>query len=168
MSKWAIGLLEELGVRFDLSLQRGLLRAGPASPGHHLNGGMPDTSLLTLMPYRPALHDFSSPDPARREGLWIIPLSAGIDNETRRTPRGKSRYKAVDLESQPLEFEWLTNTVLTTLERPYLALRVSSSAGVNPRLLRNLKMNFSSLLMHPLADRFVICTPAEALGMLGY
>ena len=165
MSNWAITLLEELGARFVLSLQCGLRYTAFASADRKIYAQPSESSFPTLMPYRPALDDFCTPDSTRREGFWIIPLSVGVDGESARP--GEMRYKTIDLASSPHEFEGLINTILTSLEKPYLALRISSSIGIKPRHLRNLKMNFSSLLMHPLADRFVFCTPEETLGMLG-
>ena len=167
MSNRAVMLLEELGARFDLSLQPGMSPGGPASSARDPGGLMADSSLLPRMPYRPSICDFTRPDPTRREGLWIIPLSAGVEKVPAPKENEESSFRAVELDSPPDRFEWLINTILTSLERPYLALAISSATGIKPRHLRNLKMNFSSLLMHPLADRFVISTPAEAVIMLG-
>jgi len=168
MSNRTVMLLEELGARFDLSLQPGMHHSGPPSSAHHPGDFMADSLLSSRMPYQPTLHDFTRPDSTRREGLWIIPLSSGVEKEPAPKQNEESSFRAVELDRPPDQFEWLINTILTSLERPYLALAISSTTGIKPRHLRNLKMNFSSLLMHPLADRFAFCTPAETLGTLGY
>jgi hypothetical protein len=94
--------------------------------------------------------------------LSIAMHSSGPPDEATLCP------KPFNLESPPEEFEWLVNKVVCEMEHPYLALTVSSSIGVKPKLLRNAKMNFSTLLMHPLADRFVFSTPEEALTVLSH
>ena len=169
MSNSTVKLLEKFCLRYDLSLYGWTSMAGQAHDGRRSTGNDHISSQLPFMPYRPSTGDFTIPDPSRNKGLWIIPLSSARETASRLNGRrAMSNYKPFNLESAPDEFEWLMNKTLFTLERPYLALTVSSAIGVKPRLLRNVKMNFSSLLMHPLADRFVFCTPAEALGMLGY
>ena len=91
------------------------------------------------MPYKPSTGDFTIPDPSRNKGLWIIPLSSARETASRlNRRRAVANYRAFNLESAPEEFEWLTNKTLFTLERPYLALTVSSAVGVKPRVLRNL------------------------------
>jgi glycosyltransferase involved in cell wall biosynthesis len=163
MSNRAIALLEELGARFDLSLHGGISAPSPNSERVDKKNHPPR---LPLTPYRPALGDFGRPDRTRKEGLWIIPLSAGVDNVAAATKSDYPIYRSIDLASATDEFEWLVNTLLRSRERPYLALKISSSIGIKPSLMRNLTRNISSFLMHPLADRFVVCTPAAALSML--
>ena len=152
--------LERLNTRFDFSLQAGKRRGYDCDPLRH-------SSRLPLMPYRPATEDFMTADASRTEGLWIIPLSAGMESYDPPS-EAASRPHPFNLESPPEEFEWLVNKIVCEMDRPYLALTMSSSIGIKPKLLRNVKMNFSTLLMHPLADRLVFSTPREALGILGY
>jgi glycosyltransferase involved in cell wall biosynthesis len=168
MSNHAAALLESLHIRFDMSLHRGQHPTDMSYQWQALADGKVEHSQLPAMPYRPALADFTKHDATRGRGLWMIPLSAALVSEgPARSPTGISRM-GLNMESAPEEFEFITNRTLSTYDRPYLALTLSSAVAVNPRLLRNVKMNFSSFLMHPLADRFVFSTPAEAMAVLGY
>jgi hypothetical protein len=163
LSNELVEQLERLNARFDFSLQAGKRHWNSV----HDSDSPRDASCLPLMPYRPAAANFMTPDPSRTEGLWIIPLSAGLESYGLPS-EAASRPHPFNLESPPEEFEWLVNKIVCEMDKPYLALTMSSSTGAKPKLLRNVKMNFSTLLMHPLADRLVFSTPREALAILGY
>jgi hypothetical protein len=74
MSDAALGLLEALGARVDLTPEPGQNVAGPPEP---FLGRFPDYTGVPRRPYRPARSDFTRAGVKDARDLWVIPLSAG-------------------------------------------------------------------------------------------
>ena len=66
----------------------------------------------------------------------------------------------------PVLFRAVAAPVLTPPGPPCLVVVLHSGTGKKPRAMANLGENVGYLLAHPLRDRFVFCTPAEALRLL--
>jgi hypothetical protein len=67
-----VDLLEELGVRCDLTIEPGLV--GGDLP-ESFTGSIPDYSLVPTLPYQPSRQDIRVASAGRK--LWMIPVSAG-------------------------------------------------------------------------------------------
>jgi glycosyltransferase involved in cell wall biosynthesis len=172
MNSETMRLVKELGAEFDLTLEPGqepwpaLFRRKPFS------GRWPDLRVIPVTPYHPDSIDFSKSDPFRDDGIWVIPLSAApmIEQSGRRRGREQLarqvKYQTLNLACEPEIFFFIANDVLTYLDRPYLTLIAKSAIGSYPRLLRNMKINLSHIVRHPMTRHFVFCTPAEAMRRL--
>lgn len=80
MSNAVVRLLEQEGVRVDLTLERipGVTRLVEAESG---TGAIPDGANIPPSAYRPSSADFRVPDPEKTSGLSMLPLTA-YDQET--------------------------------------------------------------------------------------
>jgi hypothetical protein len=74
MNNETVRLIENLGARFDLTMEPGQTVAGIDEP---FSGSFLDCSQVPQRPYRPSKTDFRRPGKYLRRGLWIIPLSVG-------------------------------------------------------------------------------------------
>ena len=70
--------LDEAGVAVDLSIVPGMPAARSLSPVEETTGWLPDTRTVPSHVYRPACDDFRLPDRTRREGLVMMPETAGV------------------------------------------------------------------------------------------
>lgn len=174
MSNETMQLVEKLGADFDLTLEPGQEPRLAVFPDKPFTGSLPDLTAIPVHPYRPDRSDFRKSDPVRNDGIWIIPLSAGPVSEdfalvtTDGKQTKKRRYQTLNLACEPEQFRQIMHNVLTTLDRPYLTLVTRSDIGSCPRMLRNLKVNFSNIIRHPMVKQFVFCTPADAMARLGF
>jgi hypothetical protein len=171
------GLLEELGVRFDLTLEPGTRGMPGLVFAERRTGSIPDLTDAPRHPYRPSRHDFRTPDPSRTEGLWMIPVTTGQLPPGLRRARALYRWitragdvsldaLALNLALTPVLFRAVAAPVLTPPGPSCLVVVLHSRTGKKPRAMANLGENVGYLLAHPLRDRFVFCTPAEALRLL--
>ncbi|HZS32915.1 MAG TPA: hypothetical protein VFC42_06005, partial [Methylomirabilota bacterium] len=85
----ALRVLEHHGIRYDLTLEPGMPGGWPVRRTKQARGVMPDLRAMPERPYRPSRSDFRRPDPARTDGLWIIPVTTG------RLPAGVARLRAL-------------------------------------------------------------------------
>lgn len=170
-----VGLLEELGVKFDLTVEPGA--AQHLVTGEPFTGRFPDYSRIPRNPYRPSKVDFRKTNSKEERNLWIIPISAG---STALPPalllRWRSRlaslfnpaarYLSLILSLDPPTFSLIGNRLLRVLNSPYLALPVRTNMLVDPPQRLNLERNIEYLLSHPQVGRFVFETPEAAIKRL--
>lgn len=168
------GLLDRLGVRFDLTVEPGET-ALPATDRMTL----PDYGSVPTCPYRPSVEDFRKPDEGRTEGMWIIPLTAGVmpgqGLKWRRYLRRRwssvgpipQGYGTLRLWEPPELVQPAIENALTRLERPYLAFAIRSDVLSIPWWSANCRRNLEGLLRQRDSGRLLFCTPREALHRLG-
>jgi len=177
MNDATVGLLEAQGVRFDLTLEPGMEGVPSLVSAERQTGSIPDLTDVPRRPYRPSRHDFRTPDPSRTDGLWMIPVTTGQLPPGLRRARVLYRWltRAADvsldaltlnLALTPVLFRALVVPVLLSPGPPCLVVVLHSSTGMKRRAMANLGKNLGYLLAHPLGDRFVFCTPAEAMRLL--
>ena len=168
--------LEDLGIRYDLSLLQGV---GSTSIGKMVGrrkgtGTMPDCSNLSGPPFRPSLEDFTIPDPARREGVWLIPVSTGtfqfplwrrVLNRLRGRQDDPSRPKKLSLGLGASLLGPGFDHCLEASGRRHVLLTVRSSQFAVARSRMESSIQF--LASHPEVGRFVFSTAAEAVNLLG-
>lgn len=182
-SRWmnnpTMSLVERLGARYELTVEPGYAQDVTDHEGGYFEGVIQGYVGAPQMPYRPAESDFRRADPARRSGIWVIPLSTGMARHPySRRRRLRLRETApeslrpfnlrLDPALDPVFFRKVTDHLLKKLPRPYLSLIMRTDIFSKPQLLGNVKRNFKMLLAHPLAGRFRVSTPAETLAVLGY
>lgn len=158
--------LERLGCLFDLTVEPGE-RPGQAS--------IQDYRSMEMGPYRPSVEDFRRPDPIRSEGLWIIPLTAGVMSERgmkwrrflrkRLSSVGKipTGYGTLRLWEPPELVQPAIRKTLQNLERPYLAFAIRSDVLSNLWWGKNCRRNLEGLLTQEQGRRFWFSTPRDLL-----
>ena len=167
--------LEDLGILYDLSLLQGVGSA-PLSTilGPGGTGTMPDCSALSRRPFRPSLEDFTIPDPARREGVWLIPVCTGtfqfplwrrVLNRLRGIHCGDSRPRKLSLGLGASLFGPGFDHWLEASERRHVLITTRSSQFV--AALSRMADSIQFLASHGEAARFAFSTPAEAVKLLG-
>lgn len=177
MSQEAVTQVEASGVRFDLTLEPGQEGYRGLRRWERHSGWIPDLRGIPQRPYLPSRANFKAPDPARREGMWMIPVSRG---EAVGLPglafrlyrllihgvRLERTWITLYLFQEPLLFRQVADRLLASTELPYLVLLSHSQAVLRPYFLRNIKKNLSYLLSRPQAKDFALSTPQEAMASL--
>jgi hypothetical protein len=165
MNDRTLSLVENLGARFDLTVEPGHRPLASMKAGERAKGSLPDYTTAPREPYRPSAGDFRVPDPARKDGIWMVPQSVyPSENGEAAAPV----FKTLHLGARPEAFKSGVEHLLWTLRRPYLALGLRTCAGIKPARFRFLRENVDHLLKHPFARRFVFTTTPEAMRLLGY
>ena len=179
MNDETLRLLEDRGVRFDLTVETG--RKG--LPTWHVDkpftGSLPDWTGVSLVPYHPSAEDLRKPDAAGRRRIWMIPISSDRHDGSAERPwsrlrrlfadRGKPypRCPVLNMNLEPEFVCGVMDRLLTSLKNPYLALVVRSDVPIWPEQFRNFSRSLEHLASHPMARRMEFCTPARALQLLG-
>lgn len=178
LSERSLDLLESLGTQFDLTLEPG--QAGPTLlPDEQFTGSFPDCTRISQAPYRPHRTNFKKPGLARKRDLWLIPVSAErtkpIPITGRRHPRrlfsnqdDDEIYVTLNLAFSRTVFSTIADRLLSLLRNPFLVVVARTDIAIIPDQRVNLEQNIEYLLSHPLIERFVCETPAEAISRLRF
>lgn len=183
MNDATIRLLESLGVRFDLTVEPGQPRIRSYHPEAPSTGSLPDYRRVPRTPYRPSPADFRKSDPSRRDGLILIPVSAGtIPRHRRRGRLGRAQrllfrlFRLSRLRDRPFSlnlghpppcFTPIVDQVLDALRPPFLVLMVRTDAFADPAQRANLETNLAHIVTRSAVRRCRWSTPAELLALLG-
>jgi hypothetical protein len=176
MNDATVARLQARGIRHDLTLEPGKHLPGGLRPGPSWTGRAPDLRSMPTEPYRPSRADFRRPDPARTDGLWIVPVTTGRLRPSlalaRRMYRAVLRPGWITPETlvlnpalSPPLFRDLLDQALARGGSSLLVLTVRSDAGLHGRQLRNVSRNLARLRRS--APTAGLCTPEEALATLG-
>jgi hypothetical protein len=174
-----IPLLEQLGVRFDFTVEPGARPTHALAPGETTTGSIPDYTGAPQKPYRPSRDDFGVPDPEAGPGLWIVPLSAAdpspalpLSWRIGRRVRFPFRPALRPLQmfrnwTSPKAYWDLVERHVGSLERPYLAFAIRSG---DPEASdeRQARAILDHLPEHRLARRLRITDPEDGLRLMGY
>jgi hypothetical protein len=165
-------LLEERGVGYDLTLEPGKTTPPPAER----TGAPPDLTRVPHHPYRPSREDFRTADWTRGGALWMLPVTTGRPGWTLRLARRfYGRVRGLDLESdvltlnpgrRPMFFRGVAAEALASGDGRHLVAVIRADAGGDHLEMARLRANMEHLLTHPLAERFVFCTPDRAIRLL--
>ncbi len=177
----AIKLIEQLGIRFDLTVEPG------RKPWRVWQPGYPDRHLLPSFyraprePYIPSETDFLKHASNGSRKIFMIPLTSSYQVGTPFHDRLLSfvrngiRYRHQDTPlgmwrnwQAPNNFEALIDRSLAAQQRPYLACAVRSDVGIRRKLYPRFDASVQAIVRHPAHSRFLFCTPEDALRMLGY
>lgn len=171
----SVRLIEQLGIKIDLTLEPGCDAVSPSGVGELSTGVHPDRRAMPTRPYRPSTSDFLKPDSDGRTQLWFLPMSSGPEHPgwARHQPGFFARLAGakpprvkINLAFEPERFMPMFEAALSGKSPAYAAIAVRSDVGNNDGLLRYTDNNLQSILDHRLADRFVFMAPTEALAML--
>lgn len=169
MNESTSDLIERLGARFDLTPEPGARARTQLGGRLVMTGELPDYSSIGRMPYRRSRVSFRQRDDGRN-GLWVVPLStATLDADTPDDARAASddgTYLRLGLWYPPAAFTYVFDSCLRRLASPYLSLVIRSDMPLVPAFDASVRRNIDWIARHPLARRFVVCRPDEAVGML--
>ncbi len=176
MNTATLNLAEQLGVRFDLTVEPGTPPYPTPMPGERASGPLPDYRPVPRVPYTPSPSDFRRPGRRDARTIRVIPLTSGYlrlgfhpRQYVRRLRANGFRGRRQDTPlymwlpwPAPNTFDRVLDRALAAQRRPYLAFAIRTrpdiSQAVSPRV--------DALLAHPAASRFRFSTPAEALAEL--
>ena len=168
---------ERLGARVDLTAEPGLRAARRLAKREPAAGTIPDCRDVPRVPYRASASDWQRPDTARRDGMWVVPLTAADPRRAepwqRRTLRrlaghGNPPHRPL-LPHRP----WRDATAywdlvagrLDEMARPYLALALRTERADHPVAMR-VRAMLDALVHHPLASRLRFVDPVAVVDDL--
>ena len=159
MSNEAMMLLDKLGVPYDLSLEPGTKAKPTYHPGKPYTGSIPDQRGMPCTPYRPSLGNFRLPDPKKKDGLRVIPLTTALLRPRFKFWK-KSFYETINLY---LSLGRVTSLIDQALKekRNYLTMVVRTNTFLEGENSGHVESILNYLLKHPLASDFKFTTPAE-------
>ncbi len=168
-----IPLLEELGIRIDLTVEPGLGALSRALAHERATGRIPDRRGAPRLPYRPDRADFRRRDTSGRTRLWELPLStdALVLRPKLSHPLRLLRWlRSTKRKPVTLSPEIVANHFPKVFDRalaaPYVAMSVRTDVGTAAARLDNVARNFEAMLRHPAAGRLRFVTAPAALAML--
>lgn len=173
MNNETMNALEDLGIKFDLTIEPGVKEMPGMVRGELHKGSLPDYRNTLTRPYQPSRADYKKESRERRgHGLWMIPLSTG-QRHIRFTLVERIAWALGFAQARPLNFALkrarFAEFMKGALDRDgelYLAPVVRTDAGVKPVAMSRLEQNMAFVLSHPLVKRFQFATPAEAIELL--
>jgi hypothetical protein len=168
VTDFALHVIEEMGIRFDLSVEPEFNEVLPDFIRERMTGPIPKMTGVPKEPYRPSRTDFRKPDPGRKNGVWIIPLTTGKVRTKPKRLLSPRRLFSLHLGLEPQWFQAAANKVFTRSPKPYLGLVLKTDMLKDVRQASNMGMNLQYLANHPWARFFVFSTPEEAMRILGY
>lgn len=179
----SVRLVEELGVEFDLTLERGQPAAATMHPDAESTGSIADYARLPIYPFHPSHDDFREPDVTGTRSIWMFPLAGGADRfqpDWRRPWKRKvveyvdpfrkirslyAPYKCSPA-APPTQFRERFDAYCAERGMSYVALAVRSNEFVNRERRDDLIQNLRYIL-RKLQDKGIeLCTPARALDVL--
>ena len=180
----AVRIVENLGVRFDLTLERGRSATPTIHPEIAHSGSLPDYMKVPLFPYRPSQSDFRDVSLARDRSIWMLPCAGGQlghQPEWRQAwkrflvdaidPRRKFKALYVPYTCQlsfpASEFRAQIRAYLTEPGFSYVALPIRSSSFAHDDRKSNVVENLRFLIGELHARGFEFATPARAMELLG-
>ncbi len=179
ISNEVVNLLEQLDVYFDLTVEPGQEGVCSLKNEELLLAPPPDFHGIPRHPYIPQISNYKVPDPDRKNGVWMIPLSTceisgilalGLRLFRRVVYNHKLPETCVTLYllQEPPIFRKVVDELLHSMDRPYLTLLLRSDSIMKPYFSRNIKKNLNYIFSHPMAKQFAFSTPQEAMQHLGY
>jgi hypothetical protein len=160
-------VIDDAGVQVDVTVEPGRSRVG-AFPGELATGWIENTITAPTRPYRPSRDDFRIPDPGRRDGLLMIPLTRGLGLDVAGDPdraRPRGWWRTLTLVERP---ELFRDGLVRRLNDPtltHLAFAIRSDLPLRSKWAW-LEANLAELCRHPRASEFRFCTASEAAHVL--
>jgi hypothetical protein len=171
-----VRVLERRGVAYDLTLEPG--KPGGLLPVRRQLGRLPDTRRAPTHVYRPSLIDPLSPDPDRKTGLTMVPVSTGLAPPVVMGVRERIR-NAVDRVARPSRLRpvpsvadlWQGTPVLEPIIRQrlaagerHLSLTVRSDCFGRPRCRVRIVASLDRLLELAAERSLAFVSPDELVS----
>jgi hypothetical protein len=178
MNNETMRLLEELGARFDLTLEPGRKAPRLRNSRQLSTGSLPDYRGVPRHPYRPSRSNFKEPGFTEEREIQVIPLSTAKPGRptVRRLLNIKRAAKYClsgfrdPMQLNPCfdvpDFCQMIDSILHRRKDAYLAPVLRVDGFSKPQERYNLERNFDHILNHPLAERLTFVTPATAIELL--
>jgi len=168
--------LEHLGFKYDLTLEPGQPPVNRKKMNEMHTADLPDYRSVPVYPYRAAADDYRQPEPDRREGLLMIPLTGGkyFLQCGRRERMLRRLFRPATLEAwtltmnlnvDPRYFIYAMRGILENPALTHLALVVRTCIGTKKIEFNNMQENWEFLLSHPRAGEMTFTTAAEAAAI---
>jgi hypothetical protein len=157
-------LIDDAGVRVDLTVEPGLPRVPGLIADELSTGWIESTLTAPTHPYRPSRDDFRVPDATRNEGLLIVPLTRGLDVDVvaDRSGRPRGRWETLALWDSPQSFRGRLLHRLGDPSLVHLAFAIRSDLPMRSEWWSWFQMNLVEFCRHPMAGEFRFCTASEA------
>jgi hypothetical protein len=152
--------LEAAGVAVDLTVEPGRPAMRGLAAGEATTGWLPDTRTAPARAYHPSPGDFRVPDPARTDGLLIVPLTP---EPLPGAPSGGRQV--LRLWAHPARFRAMLWLRLRARSLGHLAFAIRSDAARLPGVWRAIEANLAEV-GRQLEGRHRWCTPSEARARL--
>jgi glycosyltransferase involved in cell wall biosynthesis len=165
--------LDQAGVAVDLSVEPGLPATRGLSPVEESTGWIPNTITVPSHTYRPSRDDFRVPDPDRRDGLVMMPLTSGLSfartpGDNRRIPTALA--EPLTLWTDPGRFREQLRVRLASPALTHLAFAVRCDTALDADLWAFVEANEAEVGSQ-LRERHQWCGGLDgaprALGRLG-
>lgn len=174
MNNATMGVLESLGVRFDLTLEPGMRARAGLVPSELSTGSLPDCRRVPRRPYRASRRDFRTPGHGSGRAVWTIPLSTeigvgrfdGIKQAARAFGIDLYKPRQFNLALDPLQFRTMTHRLLDLRKASYLAPVMRTDALTSPASHANVERNMRFLMSCTRTRRLTFVTPADAMALL--
>ena len=157
-------LLEDSGVRVDLTVEPGMPSVWTLVPGELSTGWIEHLTPAPHSPYYPAESDFRTPSANADGGLMMIPLSMGLDIETaveegRYLPTG--RWDTLILWDEPGRFQRRLDRLLAKPDLTHVAFAIRSDLPLYEQW-NAFETNIRTLCAHPRAGDLAWSTAKQA------
>jgi hypothetical protein len=171
-----VNLAEQLGIRFDLSVEPGTLPYPTPGWGERASGPLPDYRRVPRAPYAPSRWDFCRAGLRNERTIRIIPLTSAYLRLGFRPRRYLGRIRANGVRGRrqnmplymwepwpaPNTFDRMLDRALAAQRQPYLALAIRTRSDIREAIGPRME----ALLTHAARSRFRFSTPAEAMAEL--
>ncbi len=181
VSTEALNLAEQLGIKYDLTLEPGLLSRKLAEEIPR-SGRNPSYCRVPRHPYVPSKTDFRKlSNSADERSIVLIPLTSaykklGWGPGAWKTRIGRILRNGVHgrLQSTPLSmvhvwegdnaFSAMLDRAIATQKQPYLSFAIR--ANIHKKRFPRIDSSLKALLDHSESSRFIFCTPHEAMEQM--
>ena len=168
MNNRTLALLEELGIRYDLTLEPGVKDVPGLALGERATGVGVEYVATPTEPYRPSFDDFKRPGGLKRRKIWLVPVSTGcINGEViPRAPDPADDYMTLNLSFDHDMVRHIFNILIDDSRRPIVMVGRTGDFG-HPKLRARIEANLNALAENPRLARVSFDTPAQLVRKHG-
>lgn len=175
MSDSALGLVEQLGALFDLTVEMGAPPVPAGNMEEAFTGCLPSYRDVPRRPYRASNRDFRRRGLVRPKNIWMIPVSGarserqGLSRRVRagRALLGLRESTTLNLAYSGRLFRMIADRALRARDLTHLCVVVRTDAAVREEQRHNFQENLAFLISRLETARYTFCTPAEAVELAG-
>ena len=175
MNDETFNLAENLGARYNLTVEPGLRSIPVALPGETSTGRFPDYTKVPREPYRPARENFRRGGKAHGEkDTWVIPVSTVLLPHWPAAPfyrrivwrarYGRRLYYPLSLALEPNQFRYSVGDVVEGGSAPHLCVVVRTDAVLKPLWAGHVRANLELLLSKASDGRVQLTTPERLVA----
>jgi hypothetical protein len=162
MSNRVMQLLEDAGVKYDLTQEPGKLPKEKLNEKELHTGMLPDYRPTPRRPFHPSRLDFRRQEPANGRPLWEVPLGTGA-NLYASGPDSDSC--ALNLASPSEMFRSVMEELLQQ-PSPYLSMVARTNSTIDPIFRKEWDKTIDYILSHPRLPSFRFVTPENLVQRL--